>query len=402
MRILIAILGFNRPDALRGLLSSVSGLQIPSGVSVDLLLSLDGGGDPECAGVIKSFSWPWGKLDRVLWPENLGLREHVLRSGDRVVDYDALVMLEDDLLVSPVLLQHVARVVATAGKWPEVRQLALYTPAVNEFYQLPFQPVPNAGGWYARVPCSWGQCWTPDQWSLFRTWLAANPGCPILEKMEHPAASWSDQSWKKSFFEFLLNTKGWVHYPKESLTTNRGLPGEHFVAEAVFFKVAMALAADQTNPTPPDDCLALYDAWLEPLATTLGLTSHRPEDIDVDLVGRKPLAACEGRFLLTSRGCNTALQEFDDDLYPAELNIRLDRKTVEGKGKLRLAARNEVDFSPASLKSMVDLVTPTVRKEIDRQIREDVLQELHSRRDYKIGYYLSQIIGPLLAAIRRK
>jgi hypothetical protein len=45
---LVVVLGYNRPASLRRLLSTLERAE-PAACSADLVVSIDGGGDPECA-----------------------------------------------------------------------------------------------------------------------------------------------------------------------------------------------------------------------------------------------------------------------------------------------------------------------------------------------------------------
>ncbi len=403
-RIVVVVVTYDRPHALRDLLETLSLLRCPPALHpVDLVISRDGGGGESTFPLLRDDAWPHGKLTRISHPEHLGLREHVLRAGDLVDDYDALVMLEDDLLVSPALLEYLARALAAAADWEEVRQFALYSPNVAESYGLPFTPVLSGDDlWYARVPCSWGQCWTRRQWRDFRVWLRTHPTCPRLESLRHPAAAWGGQSWKKHFFEFLLQQDGWVLYPRESFSTNRGLPGVHFKREKLYFQVPVTLSPG-TGPLPhPSRSGALYDAWFEPLATTLGLTSPDPSDIDVDLYGMKPLEACTRPWLLTRRPCRHVLRGYREAFRPLELNVRLGLEAESGGERLRLAARGDVDPAPASAGSFVGTVPFALARAIRARERESVLRNLHARWGYRLGRFLSALLDGTKAFLGRK
>lgn len=393
MRLLVAIITFNRPDSLSGLMHTVSGMRIPPDCTADMVISLDGGGDAGCAALMEAFAWPHGKLTLIHHPENLGLREHVLRTGNLVADYDALVMLEEDLLVSPALLEHVVHVVSQAGEWEDVFQFALYTPAIHEFYELPFTPVPlESETWYARVPCSWGQCWTRRQWQNFRAWLQANPSCPTLEKIQHPAAGWGPNSWKRHFFEYLLQKEGWVLYPRVSLTTNTGVPGVHFKKDARYFRVPLALSPQTSVIPSPAVSESRYDEWFEPLPDTLGLSIPDPAELDVDLYGMKPAAALSKPRVLTRRTCAGNPSGFRDDLAPLELNVRLELTAPSGDAHLRIVPRAEIDPNLAPSDFFLRHMSPTLEKVVVRRERHIAGEELHRHLLYRVARFLTNLI----------
>ena len=98
--IAIVVVAYNRPDSLNRLLDSLTKVNY-EGHNVPLIISIDYSGKDDVYLAAEAFEWKFGEKKIIRHPENLGLKKHVLSCGDLVKDYDAVIILEDDLLVSP-------------------------------------------------------------------------------------------------------------------------------------------------------------------------------------------------------------------------------------------------------------------------------------------------------------
>lgn len=101
MKIAICAIGYNRVDSLSRLLSSLNAAVYDENVT--LIISLDRSKTLDIKTYSDEFEWKHGEKKVILQECNLGLRKHVLRCGQYMNDYgfDALVVLEDDITVSP-------------------------------------------------------------------------------------------------------------------------------------------------------------------------------------------------------------------------------------------------------------------------------------------------------------
>ena len=96
----IVAIGYNRIDSLKRLLESLNRAYYPTS-DIELIISIDNSGKDDVVNFSKSFEWKYGKKTVVTYPERQGLRKHILHCGDFVESFDAIVVLEDDLVVSP-------------------------------------------------------------------------------------------------------------------------------------------------------------------------------------------------------------------------------------------------------------------------------------------------------------
>src|SRR5690606_11358019 len=97
-RYCIVVITYNRVESLSRLLSSL--LRARYDAQVDLIISIDGGNasEPTYRRVV-DFVWPFGAITVRRFEENLGLRRHVISCGKAAEEYDAMIMLEDDIVV---------------------------------------------------------------------------------------------------------------------------------------------------------------------------------------------------------------------------------------------------------------------------------------------------------------
>ena len=117
----ILTIGYNRANNLLRLLNSINTATFPTD-DVDLLISIDNSGTKEVENAANSFKWLHGRKKIYTYPERLGLRKHILKCGDFLDFYDALVVLEDDLVVAPSFYMYV---LMTVNKYIENNNICL-------------------------------------------------------------------------------------------------------------------------------------------------------------------------------------------------------------------------------------------------------------------------------------
>ena len=99
MNIGIVIPCYNRVDSLNRLLVSLEGANY-LGEEVDLIFSIDYSGINNIRYLAESFQWEFGSKKIILHPSNIGLKQNILSCGDLVDEYDAEIVLEEDLSVA--------------------------------------------------------------------------------------------------------------------------------------------------------------------------------------------------------------------------------------------------------------------------------------------------------------
>ena len=326
MNVAIVVIAHNRPDALRRLLGSIVRAYYPGDDHVPLLISIDGEGPSEVYEVAREFRWSFGEKTVIAHPAKLGLRDHVLSCGDLVQDYDGIIMLEDDLVASPLFYTYGVNALQTYREESRVGGISLYS--YRQVYGLPFSPsVANGDVLLIKFPSSWGQAWTRSQWQGFRCWLR-NMGTENRRELDSQlpgfVAAWpSVSSWKKEFARYLVDSNTYVVYPRVALTTNMGDPGYHIEQNSLVHQVPIQVApmrfrfAKTSRMVSYDQFFELEHRSLE----FLGGARNLSVDIEFDLYGQKPSAWLSDRYVVSSKIPQIEMQSFGMQLLPHELNV---------------------------------------------------------------------------------
>jgi hypothetical protein len=326
---LIVVPAFSRPRALARLLASLNAAHFPS-AGAEVVISLDGGAASEVRAVANGFEFRGGNVRVVEQPRNLGLREHILWCGDRVFEHEAVIVLEDDLVVDPHFYRYAVEAIQAYANEPEVVGIALYGPRYNEASRLPFEPLFNGGSTYfMQVPCSWGQAWTRRQWADFREWYGSGECALVSGAAGLPSIvrAWPESSWKKYFSAYLIATSRYFVYPYHSYATNcSDAGGVHLPMGTSLYQVPIGVTGRLPEPFRFPVCgpgACRYDAFYEPeaqaLASQLGLEAG---SLSVDIYGIKtPDIVRERPLCLTSRRCSSAISTFPLAFKPIEVNF---------------------------------------------------------------------------------
>lgn len=326
----IIVVGYNRPKSIERLLNSLMKASYP-GV-VDLIISIDGGGDNSVKEIAVSFIWPHGEKKLIFHDTRMGLRNHVLSCGDLSLDYDGVIVLEDDLYVSPVFYQYALQAFDYYKDDPKIAGISLYSHAYNETAQFPFSPITDdADVFFLQYAASWGQFWSRKNWSAFREWYGARGLLPGDESPEHASGHslptniqlWPETSWKKYFIRYIFLHDLYFVYPRFSLTTNFGDEGTNHRISENLFQVPLWLEKQKFQFKSFDESCAVYDVYCEMNAGRLKrlAPSLSEDDFEVDLYGMKSKDHTDRELFLSSRECSRPLQTFGREMKPHEMNI---------------------------------------------------------------------------------
>lgn len=227
--IAVVVVGYNRVDGIGNLLSSLKRAEYDND-KVDLIISLDKSEiQDRIVDLARDFEWPYGNKQIRAFKDRLGLRKHILSCGDLTDIYDAVVVLEDDLIVSTMYYRYLKCVIPQYKDDPRIAGISLYSYAVNEFCGEPFIPSYNGYDAYLlQVAQSWGQCWTKEMWRGFRSWNYSDSEELSLDTyMPSCIFAWGKTSWKKNYMSYIVKNNLFFVYPYHSFTTNCSLLGEH-------------------------------------------------------------------------------------------------------------------------------------------------------------------------------
>ncbi|HWV71967.1 MAG TPA: glycosyltransferase, partial [Pseudosphingobacterium sp.] len=274
MKPAIVIVGFNRPKSLERLLSSIRNGQYCHD-DIDMVISIDYQNSEarrEVLDIANKFSWNHGNKLVINHNENLGLRKHVLTCGDLTSQYQSIIMLEDDLVVSPYFYTYAQTMLSFYNNSPEIGGISLYNHKRNFCNKLPFEVLGerNSDVYFLQIASSWGQAWTAKQWKEFKEWYNKGQQLDVEDLIPSEVISWPNSSWLKFFIKYLVVTNKYFVYPKNSLSTNFGDGGTHNLKSNSSYQVPLDLSDDpDLKLIPLNRSINVYDAFFEILPATL-------------------------------------------------------------------------------------------------------------------------------------
>lgn len=326
-KICIVVVTFDRQKSFKRLYASLCRAEYGND-KVDILVSVDGGQRSE--GMIEeigSLEWPYGQSRVSRMPENYGLRRHILNCCQTVEDYDAIILLEDDIVVSKQFYIFARWAIVRYQGNERVAGISLYAPAHNEMADLPFMPESSGSDVYTLQSAqSWGQCWTRSMWAEFATWYSKR-GNTLTRAPDMPDRiySWPESSWKKFAMKYLAESgKTWI-YPYHSHSTNYSDVGTHNQQETALYQVQLANAPKQFEAGSLEE-LHHYDIYFEridaPLPPRLAGSDGAP--LVCDLYATRQWISGPARLLTTRILPAKLAAEFGFAFKPHEANAKID------------------------------------------------------------------------------
>jgi hypothetical protein len=323
----IIVVAFNRPHSLERLLSSIDKSTYPNG-EVPLCICIDyqdSDANRAVVQIAEDFVWNFGPKEVIHQTENLGLKAHVLKCGDLTKRFGSIIMLEDDLYVSPAYYSYTVQAFEYYQNDEFVNGISLYNHRMNFSSKRTFIPLADGTDvYFLQIASSWGQAWTAKHWSKFRTWIETNP--IVTQDVDIPdyVINWPDKSWLKHYIHYLSETQSFFVYPRISLSTNFGDKGQNNGKANTYFQSPLLESGDMSfRFTPVSEALPLYDAYFDLLPAVLGRLSPELKEYPFsnNLSGLKPLSKVKEKFVLIANRIEGAAVSFGMDLKPIESNV---------------------------------------------------------------------------------
>ena len=220
----IVIPCYNRLDTLKNLLCSL--LRAHYRCEVSLVFSIDNSGSDLIVNYAKGFEWKYGKKEIIHHKANIGLRRNIISCGDLTDKYDAVIILEDDMLVSPVFFDYACDACAFYGNNDKIAGISLYSYRMSENLHE-FNPITDGyDTYFIQWTSSRGQLWTRKQWKQFKEWYSMH--CDDISDIPIPdfVKTWT-HSWKKFHIAYLVNTDRYFVYPVFAYSTVQPALGTH-------------------------------------------------------------------------------------------------------------------------------------------------------------------------------
>jgi len=339
----IVIPAYNRPRCLQRLLDLVAQANYPNRL-ITLIISIDPSPVQEVLTIAQNFNWKHGYKNIITHQHRLGLKNHILCCGSLTAEYESIILLEDDLLVSPFFYEYAIQSLSHYVKEDTIAGISLYNYQITENGYYPFAPIDDGSDvYFIRTASSWGQVWTKKQWAGFEEWLSNNPGHE-LNKSLYPKylSAWSEHSWKKHFISYMIEAGLHFVFPRLSLTTNPGETGTNALTKGLF-QVPLQMEKKTYRFVSPLVSKAMYDAHyeIEPDCLNHYAPHLKGYNYTVDLYGTKQKEQIQTPYVLTSKPVSAAIFTYGQTMFPNVLNVifRQEGKTI------KLARTNDVQSS---------------------------------------------------------
>jgi hypothetical protein len=323
----IVIVTYNRQESLKRLLNSVQNAKYGDN-SISLIISIDGGGlyNDDILQIAENFYWKYGQKRIIAHKQNLGLRNHILSCGDLSLEYGAVIILEDDLYVSPYYYDFARSSIQFYGSDERIAQISLYSFNIHIHTLLPFIPLKlEYDTYFVQYPSSWGQCWTKKQWADFRNWYNQGQKINLIDKIPNHIKKWPESSWLKYFIKYLVSKNKFTVFPYLSYSTNFNDAGVHNRSDQRIFQSSLAINANNILFSPLTKNSLIYDVYFELhkefIKQYSTILSDFKFDFEVDLYGIKYQDGIIADYYLSTRSCKNPLLVFPLQLRPIELNL---------------------------------------------------------------------------------
>lgn len=326
LRTAIVITAYNRSMPLDKLLKSLNNIIINDNKKIDLIISIDNNGTAEVNQIAEQYEWSHGNKQVIIHETRLGLKKHFIWVGDRTEEYDSIIFLEDDLIVSPYLYSYYEQLLEKYYDDPRVAGMALYSPALCEFDHKKFYPVEDGYSVYFLQHPYWGTVWFKNEWREFKEWLS-NEYEYKPQLLPQAIVNWRDTSFKKTYIQFIIEKDKTFVYPRVSLVSNAGASGEHNTKALCEYEVKLMVGDGKLCLPELSESKAVYDAFFELnseiLAGYLEIDSHEL------LVNIRGLKKSTKKYELINADTNTFMRAFTAQMKPMENAVFMN---VEGSG----------------------------------------------------------------------
>lgn len=314
----IVAIGYNRVNSIKRLLNSLLQANYCDD-NVDLIISLDHADTSDVEEYAKSFLWPFGNKRVRTFEQRQGLKKHILSCGQFLNEYEALIVLEDDVIVSPSFYSYARETIPCYCEDQNIGGISLYSYDYNVNARLPFIPESsNYDVYFMQYAQSWGQIWLKQTFLKFLKWVEKG-NFSYDESTPDYVNSWPDKSsWLKLHIKYCVDNNLFFVYPYKSFSTCFSDPGEHVDVRSTLQQVSLVNSSNLNNfklvaVTGGDG--VKYDAFFERII---------PGDILIDLYGTKNHLRSKYQYVLTEEQLDYHIvHSYGLELKPHELNYIL-------------------------------------------------------------------------------
>jgi len=320
----IVAVGFNRAESMRRLLKSICEADYPFG-DITLIISID-----ECSksdevdAVAREAVWKNGEKIIRRFPTRQGLKAHVLQCGDLSQKYKAVIILEDDLIVSPSFYHFVYLALNYYSGYQKLAGIALYSHAWNGYANISFSPEKNEYDTYlGQYSITWGQCWTKERWADFREWYKIHDGrLPKRNEMMPESISyWSEHSWGKYYISYMIEKELYYVIPYNSMSTNFSEIGQHVSTRSNAHQVPLMMGVKRIFDFPDPEKAVKYDIFFERVFDKMLVSGIQGEEICVNLNCTKKNSLGHKYMLTPMRLKDKIIASYGMKMKPIDSNV---------------------------------------------------------------------------------
>ena len=328
--IAIIAVAYNRVDSLSRLLNSLEAA-FYADEKPTLIISIDKSETDVVEKFADEYRWTFGEKIVYKHEKNLGLRKHMMSLGSWFDRFDTLVVLEDDIVVSPCFYSYVVQTSLRYKNNPEIAGVSLYGFEVNYQTGTPFQPVKDEHDTYfMNCAMSWGEIWLKDSWRRFYQWYLEHQEFKKEKHLPDTICRWGNKSWLKYHTRYCIEENKYFVFPYVSLSTNYADAGEHNnVGAKTAFQTNLQIGEKRTFNLPElTKNSILYDGFFEnkSLYGSLGLPEH---DCCLDLYGTQRNRLKKKYWLTTEKQKLPIEKSYAIRFRPLEENVFKDVKGNE-------------------------------------------------------------------------
>lgn len=322
----IVAVGYNRVDSMKRLLTSIVNADYSGFSDITLIISIDESNMSDAVErVSEDINWKYGKKIIRRFPERQGLRKHIIACGDLSKEYGAVILLEDDLVVSKFFYQYTVTAHDFYSENKKICGISLYSHGRNQFTNERFIPSETEYDVFlGQMVVTWGQSWTREQWVQFKKYYIENENqLPVHnDRIPDEISRWN-RSWGKYYASYMVEYDKYYVYPYRSLTTCFANVGEHNrKTRNLTVSQVPLLNSKKEFKFGLLDFLIVYDSFYERVLSQNQIVNGiKGNDICFDLSGMKRNVQGRGFVITNEKFNDKALFSFGLDFKPVEMNI---------------------------------------------------------------------------------
>lgn len=327
-KIAVVVVGYNRIIPIKRLLNSLVTAEYPS-EDIPLVISIDCSGNKELYNYVNDFLWPHGQKYVNIQEKRLGLEKHIHQCADLTEYFKAIILLEDDLFLSPWFYNYALNAICKYGDDDRIAEIALYRNDNNGYAGFAFEPMHNGADVFLwQDVCTWGEIFTKSMWRKYREWKQEICTDQLIQSVDMPIQikNW-DRAWSKPYNAYVVSTSRYILYPYIAVCTNFGDAGEHSNVSTISTQVGLMNGTRRYDMRSVNE-LVSYDLYTNNECIYTWLELNRDE-VCLDVYGQgRDLKS--RRYLLSPKILPyKIIRSFGLTMRPIEMNVKYG---IEGDG----------------------------------------------------------------------